>query len=135
MYDINEGSLKIDGIDIKKMFITMNKRIEYLFDREHTLGHAFFLPLLKDPKITTLASIFQNAIIPLLQEYFYEDYSKIQLVLGDNGKIESKYKFILDDVLATNTVFKGILDIDLPEMVYSIQTDAFYEAESYRQIY
>ena len=57
-----------------------------MYDREHTIGHAFFSPLKEDPSIDRLASIFEKSVIPLLQEYFYEDYSKIQLVLGDDGK-------------------------------------------------
>ena len=52
----------------------MNQRISALYDREHTIGHAYFMPLKKAPTIETLARIFENNIIPLLQEYFYEDY-------------------------------------------------------------
>ena len=47
---------------------------------------AFFTGLAQDNSIEKLASIFSKSVIPLLQEYFYEDYQKIQLVLGDNGK-------------------------------------------------
>lgn len=79
----------IDNVNVKKMLETMNRRIEALYDREHTLGHAFFMPLKNEKKATInqLASIFKNKIIPLLQEYFYEDYEKIMLVLGINPKM------------------------------------------------
>ncbi|MCH6267577.1 AAA family ATPase, partial [Neobacillus citreus] len=129
----NLGINTIEGIDIPLMLETINERIEYLFDREHTIGHAYFTPLAKDPSISNLEGIFLNAIIPLLQEYFYEDYSKIQLILGDNAKTEPSFKFILDKKM--RNVFKGNPDIDLPEMKYSIQRDAFYKPESYIQIY
>ena len=62
----------------------MNARIEVLLDREHQIGHAYFLEALKDhPTIDNLGKLFRNKIIPLLQEYFYDDYEKIRMVLGD----------------------------------------------------
>ncbi|MDM5339089.1 AAA family ATPase [Fictibacillus enclensis] len=126
---------EVEGIDVPRMLKTINERIEYLYDREHTIGHAYFTSLAKDPSLENLAGIFLNAIIPLLQEYFYEDYSKIQLVLGDNAKENSAYKFILDTNLNVKEVFKGISDIELPEKIFSIQKDAFYQLESYKLIY
>lgn len=131
------GITIIHGIDISEMLKTINDRIEYLFDREHTIGHAYFTSLAKDASIENLASIFQNAIIPLLQEYFYEDYSKIQLVLGDNGKQDDSLKFILDSKVNVKNIFKGdASDVeDLGEKKYEIQVKAFYNAESYKQIY
>jgi hypothetical protein len=53
----------------------INQRIEVLLDRNYTLGHSYFIK--EDFK-----NSFQNEIIPLLQEYFYNDYGKIGLVLG-----------------------------------------------------
>ncbi len=125
----------VEGIDIRKMLEIMNLRIEYLFDREHTIGHSYFLPLINNKTIDMLSDIFKNSIIPLLQEYFYEDYSKIQLVLGDNGKKNNKYKFIVDEALKVKDVFKGKADIDIPERRYIIQENAFDHFESYLQIY
>lgn len=84
--DILQNITEIDGINIVKMLETMNKRITVLYDREHTIGHAYFIPLKSSSKISTLADIFKNKIIPLLQEYFYDDYEKIRLVLGDCHK-------------------------------------------------
>ncbi|SFC95341.1 hypothetical protein [Bacillus sp. UNCCL81] len=129
------GINQIEGIDIANMLRVINERIEYLYDREHTIGHAYFTDLAKDPSLRKLAEIFQNGIIPLLQEYFYEDYDKIQLVLGDNAKIDDEYKFILDKELKVKNVFKGNPDIDLPEKKYMIQKEAFYKTDSYIQIY
>lgn len=127
----------VDGIDIRKVLETMNQRIEVLYDREHTLGHAFFMPLIKEENKTigNLAQIFKNKVIPLLQEYFYEDYSKIQLVLGDNAKTDKNYKFVVDEKIESN-LFKGNINTDdLPEKKYYINNDAFNNAESYNQIY
>jgi 5-methylcytosine-specific restriction endonuclease McrBC GTP-binding regulatory subunit McrB len=74
----------VGDIDIRKMFETINKRIEYLYDRDHAIGHSFFLLLKKTPTLEALNGIFLNGIIPLLQEYFYDDWEKIQIVLGDH---------------------------------------------------
>ncbi|MDA1909215.1 AAA family ATPase [Bacillus cereus] len=131
------GILEIEGIDVPVILKVMNERIEFLYDREHTIGHAFFTPLVgeENQSVQNLAHIFLNDIIPLLQEYFYEDYSKIQLVLGDNAKTDDINKFVLDTEVKLKNIFKGNPDIDLPEKKYEIQTEAFYRADSYKQIY
>lgn len=92
--DLLEG-LVIDNINICNLLKCLNERIEALYDREHTLGHAFFMELLEEDKknIDTLAAIFKNKVIPLLQEYFFDDWGKIQLILGDTV-IQKKEKFI-----------------------------------------
>jgi len=122
-----------DELNVAGMLDVINERIEYLFDREHTIGHAFFIKLADDPSIETLASIFEKNVIPLLQEYFYEDYEKIQLVLGDNSK-EDEFKFILDRTVKVKDIFNGNPDIDLPEKGYSVQHEAFLKLQSYKQI-
>jgi len=128
----------VDGdteLNVAKMLDTINRRIEYLYDREHTIGHAFFTGLKDNPTIENLAGIFEKSVIPLLQEYFYEDYSKIQLVLGDNAKVgdNKQYQFIRDEEMVVNDVFAGVPDIE-PETRYSIQTAAFTKIESYKLI-
>lgn len=73
-------------IDVPKMLERINERIEVLYDREHCIGHAYFMALHDDPRLETLANIFRKRILPLLEEYFFEDWQKIRLVLGDNQK-------------------------------------------------
>lgn len=116
------------------MLRTINTRIEYLYDREHTIGHAFFTKLRDNPSLEVLAEIFRNNVVPLLQEYFYEDYEKIQLVLGDNDKSSDAYKFILDKKVNENEIFKKSPQLDLHEKTYAIQEDAFYNIRSYLEI-
>ena len=120
--------IRVEGIDIAEMLDTLNKRITVLLDREHTIGHSYFLqPLKDDPSIESLAKIFANEIIPLLQEYFYDDYEKIQLVLGDNQKTDDSTRFI---VKKTAVKLFGNADIDFPEY-YEINSTAFRKAEAY----
>ncbi|MUL15827.1 AAA domain-containing protein [Aliivibrio fischeri] len=81
---------QIKGIDLTRLLNALNKRIEALYDREHTLGHAFLFPAYneqnEDKAFELLKAAFKNKIIPLLEEYFYDDWNKIRLVLGDNQK-------------------------------------------------
>lgn len=127
-------------LDVANMLEKINTRIEYLFDREHTIGHAFFTGLKDEPTVEKLASIFRKSVIPLLQEYFYEDYSKIMLVLGDNEKDQDENKqddnkFILTTEIKANNIFKGdTSDIDIPDYSYKIQDEAFYNIKSYVKI-
>jgi hypothetical protein len=79
-----EGPLKssqgaINGIDLSVLLTTINKRIEKLLDKDHQIGHSYFL---KVDTLKSLKSAFHTSIIPLLQEYFFGDYGKIGLVLG-----------------------------------------------------
>lgn len=71
-----------DGINLIKMLETINKRITALSDREHQIGHSYFMKLNEQSTVADLQKIFKNKIIPLLQEYFFDDYGLIQLVLG-----------------------------------------------------
>ena len=89
-----EENISIENIDVKRLFETVNSRVEFLIDKDHTIGHSYFLKIKEDQTIEALALIFKNEIIPLLIEYFYGDFEKIQLVLGDNKdwkKHDSKF--------------------------------------------
>ncbi len=125
-----------ETLDVALMLEIINKRIEYLYDREHTIGHAFFTCLKDEPTIERLAAVFEKSVIPLLQEYFYEDYGKIQLVLGDNGKTgdNKQFQFIRDDRISISDVFSSNPEVDIPEYKYSIQKEAFRQIESYKLI-
>lgn len=130
------GADKVEDLDVALMLEKINERITFLYDREHTIGHAFFTKLAKNATVDTLKSIFEKSVIPLLQEYFYEDYQKIQLVLGDNGKSDNAHKFILDSDVKAKDIFKGNIadEIDLPEKKYAINSEAFSKIESYKEI-
>lgn len=133
---IEGGDVKIEGVDVKKMLRTINERIECLFDREHTIGHSFFMELKDNHTISKLSDIFKKSVIPLLQEYFYEDYNKIMLVLGDNCKSKEDYKFIKKVSVNAKDIFKGNdSEIDLPEFTYEINKEVFKHIESYIEIY
>lgn len=76
----------IDKINIGQLLRKLNQRIEVLLDRDHVIGHAYFIPLLANPTLEQLGLIFHKQILPLLQEYFFEDWQRIQWVLNDHRK-------------------------------------------------
>lgn len=89
----------IKGIELERLLETLNARIQALYDNEHTLGHAFFMPVIQvkhdeDAAFDLLKRIMKNKILPLLEEYFYNDWQKIRLVLGDNQKKDDSLQFV-----------------------------------------
>lgn len=79
-------------VDLNVLLTTINNRIEYLLDRDHTIGHSYFMELhMSEKPEKELKSIFKNKIIPLLEEYFYGQLHNIGLVLG-NDFVLPKFK-------------------------------------------
>ncbi len=118
--------VKVKNLDIflKDLLETINGRIEILKDREHQIGHSYFMGFVKgeacEIEAEKLLPVFKNNIIPLLQEYFYGDYEKILLVLGD-GFIERK---------TASVKFAGNQSYDdVPDNVYSIRNVSETKAE------
>jgi len=62
------------------MLKALNERVDYLYDRDHTIGHAYFMDV---QNLSALERAFKRKVIPLLQEYFYEDLAKVRLALND----------------------------------------------------
>lgn len=136
----------IDGIDLEKLLVTLNSRIEVLYDREHTLGHAFFMPVKlavdsgSADAMEQLSNVFKNKIIPLLEEYFYEDWEKIRLVLGDNQKAYEQIQFINRKELQSDNLDKlfgaefNIDEYSSTTSFYFVNESAFSLADSYIQL-
>ena len=89
MPDVGLITDNCDGVNLQEMLKTINQRIEILYDREHTIGHSF---LMKVTKIEGLRNAFKNKILPLLEEYFYDDFEKINLVLGNDSFYKKETK-------------------------------------------
>lgn len=70
-----------NGLRLDVLLSTINNRIAYLLDKDHQIGHSYFIKVTSEE---ALREVFKKNIIPLLKEYFYNDYGKIRLVLGDD---------------------------------------------------
>lgn len=123
-YDVLSDTL-IDGVDLRLLLRALNERTEYLYDRDHTIGHAYFMHV---ETLADLDRVFRRKVLPLLQEYFYEDWSKVRSVLSDTmgGFIE-----------ADATIPKGLGSTAEPydaKTRYSVRKDAF-PLSAYLKIY
>jgi hypothetical protein len=121
--DANLISDDVEGINIRRMFIFMNKRIEFLLDKDHLLGHGYFMHVDSKAK---LGVAFRNKIIPLLEEYFYGDFEKIQYVLGDNpefGKEGSLRMISLSAPDEQRNLFGTDIDGFEDKSIYSLRSD------------
>ncbi len=130
--------IEVHGVSIGKLLAVINSRIEVLLDRDHLLGHSYFLPL-RQPgadKPLLLAAIFEKKIIPLLQEYFFSDWEKITWVLNDIGKPEAQHRFIqlAQDQTALNRLFTPAVAETLQDRRYRINPQAFTMPEAYQGI-
>jgi 5-methylcytosine-specific restriction protein B len=115
----------------------MNQRIEVLLDRDHRLGHAYFMPLREDGTLPCLEGIFRNQILPLLQEYFFEDWERIGWVLNDQqANISGTEPFIQrpQDGQGLGALFGGAVAERLNDQRWELNDKALGYMDSYRNI-
>ena len=123
--------VEVMGLDIRKLLEVINQRIEVLLDRDHCIGHANFMTLQKDPSLTNLAQIFKQKIIPQLQEYFFDDWSKINMVLNANGMLRSNG--IDKSVLFPNVAHESESYFE-EQKTWEVVDDVFNSIESFTKI-
>ncbi|EAI3827239.1 AAA family ATPase [Campylobacter jejuni] len=125
MPDVSKLSMDCEGINLQELLKAINTRIEYLLDREKTIGHAFFVSV---ENLEDLKKVFQNKIIPLLQEYFYNDYALINEVLNKNGMLEISVEN--KDYLKNMTEF-----IESDKIVYKFSDSNNWNKDTFIKIY
>jgi len=116
----------LDGVDCGELLTAMNRRIAVLLDREHQIGHTYLLHV---DTLPTLASTFQNRIMPLLQEYFYDDWEKIRAVLNNNGFVRKSDP--PEELVRLNLVDRDRAVCDLAPA----DDDRWTNPNAYRKIY
>ncbi len=126
---------EVEGINIGQLLKTINQRIEVLIDRDHLIGHSYMLGI---DSVNGLKKVFEKNIIPLLQEYFYDDWKRIRWVLNDHRKDED-CQFIREggedgqnivELFGDGEVIKG----EVSDRRFYINQEAFGNIGSYKGI-
>lgn len=120
-------SADIAGVNCQELLAVINRRICVLLDREHQIGHSYLIGV---DDMAELARAFQHRIIPLLQEYFYDDWERIHLVLNKNAFVRAHK--------ADENLFDGAEVVDADRSFYELldAKDAGWAApDNYRKIY
>lgn len=124
---IDDGEM---SVNVGELLAVLNQRIEVLLDRDHGLGHAYFMPLKAKPELPLLAGIFRNQILPLLQEYFFEDWQRIAWVLNDHRKVSKEVMFLHAPELDVHALF-GDVPVGAQSQRWVLNEKAFDRTESY----
>ena len=125
-----ELKYELEGILANELLETINKRLEKLLDKDHLIGHSFFIRINEDDEETTLRKAFYDKIIPLLQEYFYGDYGKIGLVLGkgfvriketDKEKIFADFDYNEKEAFSDREVYEIVYNPTRTDLVLALK--------------
>jgi 5-methylcytosine-specific restriction enzyme B len=122
--------IEISGVNVDELLQVMNDRIEILLDREHRIGHAYFLSLRNNPTIDALGAIFRRQILPLLEEYFFEDWARIQWVFNDHRKTpECRFVVRIEDDVGG--LFGDEVSLPRERVRWKVNEYAFGKVEAY----
>ena len=113
----------VEGVNVRWMLYAINQRIELLLDREHILGHAL---LMNVQSLDSLAHAFKLKVMPLLEEYFFENWDKINQVVNNNGFVE--------ELKEAAIIWLGDTD-DYAAKSFRINLNALTNKENYKTIY
>ena len=138
------SDITVYDIPLDTLLDMINQRIEVLLDSDHQIGHAYFMELAsmesESERQAALRHIFRDKVIPLLQEYFFEDYERVGWVLNDPAKA-TEHKFITPGTTGANAFTRNLTDLfpgkiaeQLTDSRFRINETAFDEAEAYQQI-
>lgn len=125
------NKIEIGGINIGRLLNAMNQRIEVLIDRDHCIGHAMFMHLKSGTNLAPLREVFQKKVLPLLQEYFFEDWQRIAWVLNDHRKVSSAHRFLLQPETNLSVLFGDAAELPQHNLRWKINADAFELEASY----
>ncbi|HEX8381899.1 MAG TPA: AAA family ATPase [Sphingomonas sp.] len=126
--------VEVAGVDLAKLLEAMNARIEALLDRDHRLGHAYFLRLEASDDLEPLRQVFATQVIPLLQEYFFDDWNRVRLVLNDHRKSDVADHFVIERAEGVEQLF-GSGDLEVPtSKAWRLNPEALSRPSAYRAI-
>ena len=108
---------RVEGVDLGRLLRAINDRLEFLADRDRMIGHAYFVGV---KSLDDLRRAFLGQVIPLLQEYFFDDWSRVELVLSaGNGRSA----FIGRETLDGSTLFGSAAEVGSTDRVRYEVTD------------
>jgi hypothetical protein len=127
-YDVIDRS--VEGVHLGRLLKQINDRLEYLLDRDHRIGHAYFIRALS---IVDLRSVFRVQVIPLLQEYFFDDLARVALVIATSASAP----FVRRERLLRSSLFAGerIDGVPAERARYVITPGESWTTESFAGIY
>ena len=117
---------EVENVDLSKLLETINKRIEVLIDKDHQIGHSYFIGI---QDIEDLKRTFKDKIIPLLEEYFYRDFGKIGLVLG------GEFIKLAENKVAFPENFEYEKDFLEDKKIYHITSFSDWKVDTFKSIY
>jgi 5-methylcytosine-specific restriction protein B len=121
----------VDGIAVGELLRAMNRRIEVLMGRDYMLGHACFMGLKDTPSLAVLADVFRRQVLPLLQEYFFEDWQKIAWVLNDHRKSDPSLCFVRRADAGVAELFGDGVDLPGEARLWWVNAAAFEQPGAY----
>jgi 5-methylcytosine-specific restriction protein B len=132
------NGVSVHGVDVGEMLNEINQRIDVLLDKDHLIGHSYFLPLSEDVsdqvRENMLADLFRLNIIPLLKEYFFDDWERIGWVLNDAQKNTSDRFITHGSDRSIGSLFSSSIAEQLTERRFEVNYDAFHSPGAYQGI-
>lgn len=132
------AEIQVHGVEIDLLLSFMNQRIEVLLDKDHLIGHSYFLGLSNmendQEREIELSRIFKQNIIPLLQEYFFDDWERISWVLNDHEKSDEHSFISKCGELSVSNLFNSSVVEQVNDRRYTINDLAFNDPMSYARI-
>jgi 5-methylcytosine-specific restriction protein B len=131
------GDGRIDGddgdpIDLRQLLDVMNKRITYLLHRDQTIGHSYLMPV-RD--FAALRRVLAREIIPLLQEYFYDNWERIRLVLADDS-VPAEDQLVRAKSVSAQDLFSGAAEgVTEATTLYTVTPEQEITPDMVRKIY
>ena len=128
-YDLPQMNREVDGVHLGKLLQRINERLEYLLDRDHRIGHAY---LMQAQRLDDLRDTFEHQIVPLLQEYFFDDFSRVSLTLATAGA-----PFVEEERIDFANLFSGARTDGVPAQRprFAITPREGWTAESFRGLF
>jgi 5-methylcytosine-specific restriction protein B len=115
----------VAGVDLAQLLRCLNERIVALLDRDHQIGHSYFLSLPADADAEDLRFVWYHRVVPLLQEYFYNDGERLRAVLGGDFvtqvEVSKSAAVALGDLYDSESAKLNIVELAGDELVTALQ--------------